>query len=267
MREIKGKKNLVVGIDIEFDFIDPEGGLPVPGAPIGVSNFAEFLIKNKNDITDIALTVDDHYPTHIGLAGAWWKGDHEEIDQSELPLVITRADVLEGKYAPRYLSKDYVLDYLQKIEAQGGQHYVWPDHCLRGSSGQAFPGELLYALREWTAANEGRHYSLIRKGYVDTAEMYSAFSYADGSCPEFCEEILNAIADEDYDNIFIAGFAKDFCVRSTLQDIRKDDRFYGKLILLDDCMASIDPDSEIVEEVWEDLVENFGAEIWKTKGQ
>ena len=52
--------------------------------------------------------------------------------------------------------------------------------------------------------------------------MYSAISFADGSQPDFGKEILDAIADEDYDNIFVAGFAKDFCVKSTLQDIMKE---------------------------------------------
>jgi hypothetical protein len=32
-------------------------------------------------------------------------------------------------------------------------------------------------------------------------------------------------------------------------------------------MASIDPDDEITQEIWEELEDNFGAEVWRTEDQ
>jgi nicotinamidase-related amidase len=266
MKEIIGKKNLFLGIDIEEDFVRTTGRLSVPGAEEGLKNTVEFFDTYGKYITDVALTIDDHYPTHIGLAGAWRVGK-EDLKPESYPFIITKQDVLDSKVMPKYLDFDSVVNYLEAVEKTGAVHCVWPDHCIRGSQGQAIPEELVQALKRWSIANNGAHYSLIHKGYYDGAEMYSAISFADGSQPDFGKEILDAIADEDYDNIFVAGFAKDFCVRSTLQDIMKDDRFCGKLILLDDCMASINPDDEITQEIWEELEDNFGAEVWKKEDQ
>jgi len=268
MKEIIGKKNLFLGIDIENDFVRVDGRLSVPGAEKGLKNTVKFFDTHGKYITDVALTIDDHYPTHIGLAGAWKLADGSDLVLADgKPTVITAQDVKDGKYIPKYLDLESVITYLEKIESLGGVHIIWPDHCIRGSQGQAIPEELVQALKKWSLTNNGAHYSLIHKGYYDGAEMYSAISFADGSQPDFGKEILDAIADEDYDNIFVAGFAKDFCVKSTLQDIMKDDRFCGKLILLDDCMASIDPDDEITQEIWEELEDNFGAEVWRTEDQ
>ncbi len=256
-------KILLLIIDAQNDFVMVDGRLSVPGGEKALKELIKFIKKNKEDLDDILLTVDDHYPTHIGLAGAWRKGN-EDLVLENGPIVITSQDLLDGKYMPKFLDWEKTVKYLKKIESLGEEHHIWPDHCIHGSVGQAFPEELVQALKEWSLVNEANHYGTISKGTRDDAEMYSAFSYADGSEPEFQQEIIDLIADQEYDQIYVAGFAKDFCVRCTLQDLMKDDRFEGKLVLLDDCMASIDPDSEVTQEVWENLVEDFGAKVWKT---
>lgn len=263
---MKGKKNLLFIIDAQNDFVRANGRLAVPGAEVGLENLVSFIDENKKDITDIILTQDDHYPTHIGMAGAWRVND-KDLKPESYPFVITRQDVLDAKVMPKYLDFDSVVNYLTAVEKTGSVHCVWPDHCIKGSEGQAFPEELLAALKRWSMANDSCHYITIQKGSYDGAEMYSALSFADGSQPDYYREILNGIADEDYDNIFVAGFAKDYCVRSTLQDIMKHDCFAQKLVLLDDCMASINPNDEVTEEIWEELVQDFGARVWKKEDQ
>jgi len=43
MKEIIGKKNLFLGIDIEEDFVRTTGRLSVPGAEEGLKNTVEFF--------------------------------------------------------------------------------------------------------------------------------------------------------------------------------------------------------------------------------
>ena len=67
-------------------------------------------------------------------------------------------------------------------------------------------------------------------------------------------------AREDYTKVYIAGFAKDYCVAESVKDMMKEQRLSGKLVFLNKCMASIDKNSESLK-VYEDAVKDFGAII------
>ena len=259
----KGKKNLLLIIDAQIDFV--EVGRPlfiVNGATTGMKNLCKFININRDLITDITLTRDDHYNTHIGMPHAWLEGSPRHIIDN-YPKPITKAEVEKGIYEPRFIPKAKALEYLEKIEARGERHMIWPEHCLHGDFGQQFPEELMLSLKWWSEDHGGRHYKIIDKGSRDDAEMYSAFSYADGSMPEYTQAQLDDIAKEYYDNIFVAGFAKDYCVRCTLEDFLEDSRFREKLVILDSCMASINTQDNKTKELWATLENEFGAEIIK----
>ena len=173
-------------------------------------------------------------------------------------ITISAAQVEAGVYDPAYITKEEAIHYLKAIEARGEMHHIWPEHCLHGSTGQQFPENLMSSLNLW-ARDMKRHYRIIDKGEYDGAEMYSAFSYADGTSPSWATEVLNDMAE--YDNIFVAGFAKDYCVRYTLIDLMNDPRFQGKLIILDNCMAAINTKCEATARLWDEIAKSFGARI------
>lgn len=256
---LKGKKNLLLIIDAQIDFVEASGKLYVEGATEATKRLCSFIdaYRNNGVISDITLTRDNHYITHIGTPFAWLEGNSKQIINS-FPITISANQVEAGVYEPIYISKDEAINYLKAIEAKGETHHIWPEHCLHGSVGQQFPENLMTSLNLWTRDSK-RHYKILDKGEYDGAEMYSAFSYADGISPSWAAEAFEDMAK--YDNIFVAGFAKDYCVRYTLTDLMNDPRFQGKLIILDDCMAAINPKCETTAKLWDDLVKNFGARI------
>lgn len=262
--KFKGKKNLLLIIDAQKDFVESGGKLFVLGAPEAMKNLCSFIDVNKKlgVISEILLTRDDHYHTHIGMPCAWLEGNPRHIINN-YPITITAKQVEDGVYEPRFIQKEVAISYLKAIEAKGEIHHIWPEHCLHGDVGQQFPDQLMNSLKWWSEENGGKHFLTLEKGSRDDAEMYSAFSYADGSMPEHTKSVLNNLAEQNFDHIFVAGVAKDFCVRSTLQDLAADERFKGKLVLLEDCMAAINTKCQITEKLWKNLVENFGAEIMR----
>lgn len=264
--KFKGGHNLLLIIDAQKDFVEMGGALFIvnDNTPEKLKNLCSFIdvCRSRDVISEILLTKDDHYSTHIGFSHAWLEGPVEKRHIiSNYPKTISSKEVEDGVYEPRYISKEQAIKYLQTIEAKGEAHWIWSEHCIKGSAGQQFPESLLKSLKWWSEDNGGIHYRILEKGSRDDAEMYSAFSYADGSMPEYKQALLDNLANENFDHIFVAGFARDFCVRSTLQDLRSDERFRNKLVILDDCMSSINTKCQKTAALWKDLKENFGAEI------
>ncbi len=67
------------------------------------------------------------------------------------------------------------------IELAYGAQTLWPDHCVQGTQGADFHGELA-----WTKAE-----LVIRKGFRPAIDSYSAFfendqQDADGPWPDIC---------------------------------------------------------------------------------
>lgn len=246
-------KTLLLLIDLQNDFI--EGGkLAVPGGKAACEFVADWIMENGGKIDEIIATQDDHYTTHIGLPKAW-RGDVKPFT------TIKSEDVESGKYDPLYISKEEVIRYLKRIETKGDQHIVWPEHCIHGSEGQQFPACILNALNHWSE-QKGRHWKSWQKGSYDGSEMYSAFSYADKEVDlTYWMETLALVCT--YDKIYIAGLAKDYCVRRTVMDMIDTPTYQGhfdnKIVFLEKGMASINPTSTEATDVYERAVKEFGA--------
>ena len=112
------------------------------------------------------------------------------------------------------------------------------------------------------ATDKKRHYKTIDKGYRDEDEMYSVFSYADDSFPEFRKNLLDNIASAGFDKIFIAGLAKDICVAESVKDLVKDGRFKNKLVFLNHCMASINNKATSLK-IYDTAIKDYGAQYYK----
>ena len=89
-----------------------------------------------------------------------------------------------------------------------GEQVLWPDHCVQGSDDAA----LLKTLSLPTAQ------LIIRKGWHQSTDSYSAFTEADGKTTTGLAAYLKA---HGVDTVYVCGLATDFCVAWTALDARK----------------------------------------------
>ena len=89
-----------------------------------------------------------------------------------------------------------------------GTQVLWPDHCVQGSDDAA----LLKGLQLPKAQ------LIIRKGYHQSTDSYSAFTEADGKTTTGLAAYLKA---HGVDSVYVCGLATDFCVAWTALDARK----------------------------------------------
>jgi nicotinamidase/pyrazinamidase len=89
-----------------------------------------------------------------------------------------------------------------------GNQVLWPDHCVQGSDDAA----LLKGLSLPKAQ------LIIRKGYHQSTDSYSAFMEADGKTSTGLAAYLRA---HGIDSVYVCGLATDFCVAWTALDARK----------------------------------------------
>ena len=255
------KKNILLIIDPQNDFVNKSGSLYIRNSEIAIKNLENFIIENLKTIDEIIITQDTHLSYHIGHS-VFWK------EKPKPGTIITYEDVLDGVFNPivpisevgeSYL--DIILDYFLGLKEKGLKHTIWPEHCILGSSGWCFPDSLVKVLNKWSIDNNGKYYKVEEKGIFPCKEMYSALSYADGSgnSEEFHDYLVNEFKDSE--KIFISGFAKDYCVAKTVEDILKFDKniIEEKLMFLENCMTEIDGNNKNLE-IYDKAIENYGAQ-------
>jgi len=114
----------------------------------------------------------------------------------------------------------------QEIEASYGTQILWPDHCVQGTAGAAFRGDL-----------EIPHAQLVlRKGYHREIDSYSAFYENDRKT---ATGLAGYLRERGLARIFVAGLAFDFCVRYSCEDARRQG---FDVVVIEDACRSIDVD-------------------------
>ena len=89
-----------------------------------------------------------------------------------------------------------------------GTQVLWPDHCVQGSADAALHKDLALPKAQL----------IIRKGYHQGTDSYSAFMEADGKTSTGLAAYLKA---HGVDTVYVCGLATDFCVAWTALDARK----------------------------------------------
>ena len=105
------KKSTLFIIDPQIDFHEggrfedgdkvityPRGSLCVPGSNEDSHRIAEMIINKKNKISDIYVSLDSHYPTHIAHSLFWIDMNG---NQPEPFIQISNDDILHLKWFPR----------------------------------------------------------------------------------------------------------------------------------------------------------------------
>ena len=89
-----------------------------------------------------------------------------------------------------------------------GTQVLWPDHCVQGSDDAALHKDLALPKAQL----------VVRKGYHQNVDSYSAFMEADGKTPTGLGGYLQ---QRGIKTVFVTGLATDFCVAWTAMDARK----------------------------------------------
>lgn len=104
-------------------------------------------------------------------------------------------------FASQYSNKS-VYD---KIDLNGIEQVLWPDHCVQGTVGAEISSEL----------NQNKIEAIFRKGMNTTIDSYSGF-YDNGKLK--CTGLGDFLKGRGMKEIFICGLAADYCVYFTAKD-------------------------------------------------
>ena len=155
----------LIVIDVQNDFC-PGGALAVTGGDQIVDGINALM----SEFDAVILTQDWHPAGHSSFASAHEGG--QAFGQMEMP------------YGPQTLR---------------------PDHCIQGTIGAAFHGDL----------NTDRADLIIRKGYNPAIDSYSAFFENDRTTPTGLEGYLRT---RGIDDLTLVGLATDYCVNYSALD-------------------------------------------------
>ena len=238
---------LLLIVDPQNDFCHPEGALYIPGADEDMARLSQFIVQNKDDISQIIITRDEHQVMDISHPAFWSNAEGVMPDPFT---VITHRDVADKKWFPVSMYNE-VVDYLQALEQNDEmKHVIWPEHCLAGSWGAAFNDDLMEAISGW--AREGHFYSMVSKGQNPMTEHFGALRanvvLEDDPSTHVNQRLVFELAAAD--TIVIAGEARSHCVANTLKQIMEQPEIKGQIILLTDCMTSVAGFENVADEVY-----------------
>lgn len=226
-------------VDVQVDFVHPDGALSVPGAVDDTRRTVEWIYRHAAELTTIGASLDSHLPIQI-FHPAWWA---DANGQHPAPFtVITSADVKSGKWRALVMP-DWSLAYTEKLEESAKKTLmIWPYHTLIGTPGQALVPALYEAIAYHTAARQSQP-DLLTKGTIPQTENYSIMEpevkVPDDPNGGVNTRFMDKLAS--YDLIYVAGQAKSHCVLETVSSMM---RYYPpevvqKLRILSDAMSSV----------------------------
>jgi nicotinamidase/pyrazinamidase len=125
----------------------------------------------------------------------------------------------------------------ETIRLTYGTQVLWPDHCVQGTADAALVKGL-----------EIPHAELIvRKGYRQAIDSYSAFFEADGKTPT---GLVGYLRERGLRRVFLTGLATDFCVAWSAMDARKAG--FAALVI-EDATRGIDADGSLAK-AWKGML-------------
>ncbi|WP_407481296.1 bifunctional nicotinamidase/pyrazinamidase [Elizabethkingia meningoseptica] len=163
------KKALII-VDVQNDFCDG-GSLAVPGASEIIPYINSLMESDAYD--QIVLTQDYHPANHKSFASNNSRNIGETIILNGIP------------------------------------QFMWPDHCVQGTSGADFH----------PALNKDKATHIIQKGKNSEIDSYSAFQDNNHFMKTGLADFLKY---HDIQLVEIAGLALDYCVRATCLDSVKE---------------------------------------------
>jgi len=177
-----GESDVLLVVDIQNDFC-PDGALAVPEGDAIVPLVNRLMAH----FSHVALTQDWHTPGHSSFASAH-----------------------PGK-SP-----------YETVETSYGTQILWPDHCVRGTAGAAFQGDVDLTRAEL----------IVRKGFCPDIDSYSAFYENDHTTRTGLSGYLR---ERGFRHVYLCGLATDFCVKWSALDARREG--FEVTVIEDACRA------------------------------
>ena len=121
---------------------------------------------------------------------------------------------------------------MDRIELYGQEQILWPDHCIQGT-----PGAELHPDVDWSGFS-----AIIRKAVDPRVDSYSAIRNnwnPRGERPP--TGLAGYLRERGIEQVFIAGLARDFCVRWSAEDCA--DEGFATFVLWD-LSRPVDPASD-----------------------
>lgn len=258
------KKRLLIAIDIQNDFMESIGTLPVQGSRDDVKHLTKWIYNNISEISQIMCSLDNHSLMQIFHSDWWIDSDGKHPSPFT---IISYQDVLDGKWKTSDFNKAEIsLDYLKNLELLGKKQLcIWPYHCLEGTYGSELETEfkkMLYFHSVITSTTP----IFIRKGQDANTEMYGIIKAEYDPQNHVNQKVLDVIAS--YDEVYIAGEASSHCVLDSVLQIieffENDKEKLSNIILLEDCMSPIAGFEEVTIKTFKELSDKYGIQIRKS---
>jgi nicotinamidase/pyrazinamidase len=168
LMQIRPEKDALIVIDVQNDFC-PGGALAVSDGDVVVP----VINRLSQRFDHVVLTQDWHPAGHSSFATA---------HPGSVPF--------------------------QTVMMPYGEQTLWPDHCVKGTSGAAFHPRLSTEHAEL----------VIRKGFRSEIDSYSAFFENDRRTPTGLSGYLR---ERGLQRLFLVGLATDYCVHYSAVDARR----------------------------------------------
>lgn len=124
--------------------------------------------------------------------------------QEKFDLVVATQD-WHPKGHKSFASQHSNKSVYDKIDLNGIEQVLWPDHCVQGTAGAEISSEL----------NQNKIEAIFRKGMNTTIDSYSGF-YDNGKLK--CTGLGDFLKGRGVKEIFVCGIAADYCVYFTAKD-------------------------------------------------
>ena len=228
-------------IDPQYDFCNPNGSLFVPGADKDMDRLAKMVMRIKDKLTDIHVTLDSHRRVDISHPLMW----RDASGNKPAPFTqISKADVQAGRWNPYMPSfRPRFLAYLDALEKRGRYgHCIWPEHCLIGDPGHNVAAPLSEAIHEWE--DRFAQCEFVTKGSNPWTEHFSAVQaeVPDPADPSTQINTSFIATLEKADMILLAGEALSHCLANTILDVAanfSDPAYVKKMVLLLDATSEV----------------------------
>ena len=262
-------KICILDIDSQYDFSFLEGSLYVAGqsgtgAIDAHRNFVRFVYQNLYRITQITCTMDSHLPIQVFFPTAHVRADGSSPEPNT---IISAEEYRAGKYrANPFVAKElgadptwlthqwrYYCEELEKEDPVTGeskyQLFLWPFHCLIGSTGHPLVGLVQEARMFHSFVRSAANIVQIKGGSPFT-EHYSIFQpevqtlWDNRPIPGVQKNVHLITSLLEADVVIIVGLADTHCVRRSIDDFdneikAQDPNLAQKVYIMRDCSASV----------------------------
>lgn len=230
-------KSVLLVIDAQNDFHDISSAtLPVTGAVNDTMRIASFI--EKVNPSTIFASLDSHYSLDISHPAWWEKADGSLVDPFTL---MTSDDIKNGKFVAR-IDPSRSLKYVEALEANGEfSHFIWPEHCLIGTEGQALHPVFFQAIRKWMNKNL-KWVNFINKGVNPYTEHFGIFRANVPLNEDPSTQVNQGVFQtlNAHDVVYLAGQARTHCVANSLrQMLQIAPQLAPKIVVLEDCMSNV----------------------------